>query len=72
MPWWEAAPAYPGQVSLSKGQILLLPKGVPLEKVLVIQQQQLGRVLVGPGSASPLASNSPTAPALPSSSAALS
>jgi hypothetical protein len=32
----EAAFAYPGQISLGKGQILLLPEWIPLENVLII------------------------------------
>lgn len=60
----EAASAYPGQISLGKGQVLLLPEWIPLENVLIIEQQQLGGVLAGASTTSPLAASSMIAPAL--------
>lgn len=61
-----AAPGlpYPGQVGLGKGQVLLLPQGIPLQDVLIVQQQQLGRVLAATSPA-PLVPGSVRAPALP-------
>lgn len=55
---------YPAQVGLGKGQVLLLPQGIPLQDVLIIQEQQLGRVFAGPSPA-PLVPGSVGAPALP-------
>lgn len=55
---------YPGQVGLGKGQVLLLPQGIPLQDVLIVQQQQLGRVFAGP-SPTPLVPGPVGAPALP-------
>lgn len=61
-----AAPGlpYPGQVGLGKGQVLLLTQGIPLQDVLVVEQQQLGGVFAGTSPA-PLVPGSVRAPALP-------
>lgn len=68
----EVAFAYPSQISLSKGQILLLSERIPFENVLIIQQQQFGGVLAGSGPTAPLIPSSMTAPALSRSFDALS
>ena len=52
-------------------KILLLPEWVPVENVLIIQQQQLGGVLAGPSPTSPFVSSPMTAPSLSSSFDAL-
>lgn len=64
--------AYPGEVSLCKGQVLLLPEWVSIENVLVIQQQQLGGVLAGPSPTSASVSSPMVASAFSSSFDALS
>lgn len=66
-----AAVAYPGEISLCERQVLLLPEWVPVENVLIIQQQQLGGVLAGPSPTSPFVSSPMTAPSLSSSFDAL-
>lgn len=68
----DVAFAYPSQIGLSKGQILLLSQWIPLENVLIIQQQQFGGVLAGSGPTTPLIPSSMTAPALSRSFDALS
>lgn len=65
------AAAYPGQIRLCEGQVLLRPQRVPLQDVLVVQQQQLGRVLAGPGPAAPPAACTVRAPAPPGGLGAL-
>lgn len=59
--------AYPSQIRLCKGQVLLLPEWVALQNVLIIEQQKFGCVLAGSGPTCPPVPSSVFAPALASS-----